>query len=505
MYWTPDKHGFWWATRATPLAALVGSSPDLPLLLAELSLSGVDVRHTDGPYNGVRRVPPGHALVVDDGSYEAKVTSLHRPGTRNLLDGTDAVRDAVTAAVTRRAKSWERISTDLSGGIDSGCVTSVAASTRPLMAVTYTDTHMRGCDDVPYARRLAAAVGGIAHELVDGSTADVRHFDGLADPDQLPSTDTPSLATALLAIKGAQLAPAVAYGSQAHLTGRGGDNVLDAVNTRLVDQYLAGDRRTAFLRTTDYARSRLTAPWRMWWQLCNTAKQSYPNALERLAHGISAGISEPRSGPTGPQLLWCSPTRAARWLTPTGRALVTELISTRSRAATGQITPAVLHERLALEWMANSHAQFAEIARQRWNLAVHAPLLDTTVVDACLSIPSYERVRPGTYKPLAQAAFTGLVPQWLLGRGTKTDFTTSLYEGLARNASTLRQILKSSLLAEAGLLDQQRILADLDRAVAGADAPLAHLHTLVVTELWVRRLPTNYATWWQTEEVPAWR
>ncbi|MCK7627226.1 asparagine synthase-related protein [Streptomyces sp. RS10V-4] len=499
VYWVPDRNGIWWATHAAPLAALNGSSPNLALLLGELALNGVDTRHTDGPYNGVRRVPPGHALVVGDGSYEAKVLDMHPAQSVDFLDGADAVRDAFTTAVTRRVKSWDRLSSDLSGGIDSSSVTSVAACTRPLLAVTYTDAQMRKGDDLQYARHLAEAVDGINHVVIDGTVADVRHFDGLEEVDQLPVTDTPSLTLGLLAIKDAQLAPATAYGAQAHLTGRGGDNVLDAVTAHLVDQFLSGQRLPALRCATAYAHSRCDAPWRAWQQVHHTASTAYPDALERLAAGITASTAHPRS-PIG-ALAWCSVTPGASWLTAAGQSLVTELIRARAGTADPDVTPARLHERLALEWMATSHAQYAEIGLQRWQLAIHAPLLDTTVVDACLSIPTYQRARPGTYKPLAQAAFAGLAPAWLFTRSSKTAFTGSLYAGLSRNAPTLRRILGSSQLVEAGLLNYDSVATALDSAISGVAAPLAQLHTLVVTELWIRRTSTAYATWWSEEAL----
>ncbi|MGW5680161.1 hypothetical protein ACWEV4_34750, partial [Streptomyces sp. NPDC003860] len=64
----------------------------------------------------------------------------------------------------------------------------------------------------------------------------------------------------------------------------------------------------------------------------------------------------------------------------------------------------------------------------------------------------------------------------------------------------------ASRLAQAGLLDGRRAGAALNAAIAGAPAPLAAIHTLIVTELWLATLPrqTSRATWWQpdTERSP---
>ncbi|MFI1259190.1 hypothetical protein ACH4U6_36435 [Streptomyces netropsis] len=40
VYWLEEDDGLWWATAAAPLAALIGAAPNLPWLLAELTLNG---------------------------------------------------------------------------------------------------------------------------------------------------------------------------------------------------------------------------------------------------------------------------------------------------------------------------------------------------------------------------------------------------------------------------------------------------------------------------------
>jgi len=221
--------------------------------------------------------------------------------------------------------------------------------------------------------------------------------------------------------------------------------------------------------------------------------------LRRLSELIDGPgvLDHPGWVPPWEMLSWCGITAAAAWLTRAGRTLVAELVAARADGADPHARPGILHEHLALEYMGAGHATFDQIARQQWHLPVHAPLLDTPVVDACLAIPGYERFRPGDYKPLARAAFTGDVPDFLLQRRTKTAFTSSLYAGLRANAPTLRRILTHSVLAQAGLLDPAAAIAALDGAARGELAPLAALHTLIVTELWLATLPTARDTWWE--------
>ncbi|MFJ2630005.1 asparagine synthase-related protein [Streptomyces sp. NPDC087532] len=502
VYWMPVREGVLWATAAAPLAAFARAEPNPTVLLSVFMVRGVDVLAADSHFHTVRRVPPGHALVLGAGR-QPRTEAVPAPAAeRSFEDGATAVHETITTAVGRRAASSGRISSDLSGGVDSGTVTSLAAAGGPLLAVTYTDARMGEQDDMRYAERIAHDHPQITHTTIHGARAGVQHFDGLEDPSVLPFTDTPSFTLGLLAIKAAQLAPVTAYGSRAHLTGRGGDDVLDAVPTMVIDQYRAGHRLDAFRRTAAFARTRRAALWPVLGQVARTERTPYPQALAELANTIATGSEHAaQRGPAtsaAQMLTWCGSGAATPWLTHTGRAAVADLVTARAQTVRPDTTPGALHERLALELMGDGHATFDQISRQQWDLPVHAPLLDNLVVDACHAIPGYARTRPGDFKPLARAAFTGNVPDFLLQRRTKTAFTSSLYAGLRANAPALRRILDRSLLAEAGLLDGAKMLASLDSAARGEPAPLAALHALIVTELWLATLPTARTTWWET-------
>ncbi|MGW7517810.1 asparagine synthase-related protein [Streptomyces sp. NPDC054796] len=498
LYWLEDERGLWWATAATPLAALADAAPDLSWLLGGLALDGVDFRMRGAPFTKLRRVPPGSALVWRGRAAPAVVSVLNESPALSRRAGAAQFREVFSTAVARRTRGAQRVTTDLSGGVDSSSVTSLAAREQRVLAVTYTDARTADDDDVLYARRLAREVEGITHRVIKGGQVAAGHFAGLEDPAAVPATDLPSLSIGVLPVLAARLAPVAEYGSTAHLTGRGGDNVLLSASSHRVDQLLAGQRLQAVARAADFARTVRIAPWRAWRQLAGAAFTSYPRALGRLADQLGSAL--PAAWRPGPEtdLGWCGTTAAARWLTPAGRRAVAELVGSGAAHAAGWARPAELHDRLALEWMAAEHATFDALARQRWGVPIHAPFLDTAVVETCFAIPPYERVQPGVYKPLARAALSGLVPDWLLSRQTKTLFTTSVFDGLAANAPALRRILAGSRLAQAGLLDAARAARDLEAAVAGAPAPLGALHALLVSELWLARLPatTDPATWW---------
>ncbi|MET8944576.1 hypothetical protein ABZX30_13585 [Streptomyces sp. NPDC004542] len=71
----------------------------------------------------------------------------------------------------------------------------------------------------------------------------------------------------------------------------------------------------------------------------------------------------------------------------------------RAEGADPHAGPGQVHERLALELMGDGHATYDAIARRLWGLPVHAPFLDTAVVDACHAIPGWQRMRRATSSP----------------------------------------------------------------------------------------------------------
>ncbi|MDJ0383236.1 asparagine synthase-related protein [Streptomyces sp. G-G2] len=499
-FWIVDGDEVLWSTSALVLAAYAGSSPSLDRLLASFTVHRVDPlggRHSY--FDGISRVPPGRALVLEPGRLPR--TEPVTPSVSGLLsfeEGAEALADRVTTAVVRRMALYGKTSTDVSGGIDSSAVTAVASNRAPVLAITYTDRQMAAEDDLLYARRLAGDLPGIQHAMVDGSALGVKHFDRLDSVTKLPLTDSPSLSLGVLAIKAAHLEPALAYGSRAHLTGRGGDDVLDAVPTTNIDLFHSGHRSAAARDTGAFARARQRSVLSVLTEAARTARTTYPQALTRLAEELER--RSPLALRPGP-MAWCGATAAAAWLTAGGRSAVAALVDDAARRADLDIRPGVLHERLALERMGEEHATFDDIARQRWGLPVHAPYLDSLVVDACHAVPGWERSRPGDFKPLARAAFSAVMPAYGLNRRTKTAHTQSVYAGLRANAAALTAIIKSSALAQAGLIDPVRAVAALEAAVRGEPAPLAGLHSLIAIERWRAAVPIRRELFW--EQAPA--
>ncbi|MBT2446047.1 hypothetical protein J7F03_02870 [Streptomyces sp. ISL-43] len=498
VHWVADAAGaVTWSTSAAALAALAGAVPDVVRLLAEFTTWGVEPG-TDGWFGGIHRVPPGAVLTLAPDA-SPSIERLPAPGRRSFADAADALRHELPLAVGRRALSGQPVSADLSGGVDSSSITCLAAAHTDLTAVTYVDAAMADQDDTRYAAEIAAAHPGITRHLVDGRHVGSRHFDRLDEPANVPFSDAPTLSVGMLAILGAQLAPAVTAGSTGHLTGWGGDNVLDAFASP-ADRYRSGDRVVALRDAYRLARDRRAAAHPILRAVTAAGRGTHPRALADLADTVLTGPAPSALPDAADAARWCGRLSAARWLTTTGRTALADLIGTRAATADPTVGPGELRERLALEATGTEYSGLDTLTRTLWDLPVYAPFLDTRIVDICQAVPAWERRRPGDFKPLARAALTGLVHAPVLARRTKTPFN-GVYDGLRVNAPALRGLLAGSALADAGLIDPAAVLASLDHTIHGSPADLGSVHALVAAELWLTNLPTGSEAWWEPTPI----
>lgn len=121
-----------------------------------------------------------------------------------------------------------------------------------------------------------------------------------------------------------------------------------------------------------------------------------------------------------------------------------------------------------------------------YGISVHAPFLDSEVVRACLSVAAHLRPDPAVPKRLLREALAGLVPEAVLSRPTKGDYTSEAYLGVRQAVPVLRSLLEGSVAADYGLLEPGPVRRVLDSAVRGMPTPWGALSQVFAIELWLR-------------------
>jgi len=230
--------------------------------------------------------------------------------------------------------------------------------------------------------------------------------------------------------------------------------------------------------------------------------------------GDSAPLARSRGRRTGPgdasvdALAWCVPGPAAAWLTDDALSAVAVQLRLAARRPAPDERPGAHRARLALHRHAAEFrvlAQAAEAAGDhagRGGLRLHAPFLDNQVVRAARRLPAAARMRPGARHDvlrtvLAGAGATGLPADW--GAGAPPDpyaAPESERAGLRRAERALRELLASSVLAKAGLVDARALRRSLREAAEGAPVPLDGLADVIAAEVWLRRYHARRGSCW---------
>jgi hypothetical protein len=548
VFHTPWSGGTAYATAALPLADLIEAGLDVTHLAAALACPDSPEALGDGtPYLGVRRVPPGHALILRDGAPEISgyepTTSLavgHR--TASAADGVAAVegvRDALVEAVRARLAQPRYvpdpgeapapgIGADLSGGSASSTLALLAAGlpgmpgTLPgspgslagerLLAVTFNDLAGGGPQareaELERARRMASDPR-LRHVVVTGGAEALPY----ADLGGGALTDEP--APSLVVAERHRLR--LSAGGADHLTGYGARQVLDAHPARLADLLMDRRRRSLLRPVAALARADgghalvvpFTVPVTVYRAARRLARTPYQQGVEDVAARLlrsdySGSLS---TGPIGASLAamaWVRPGPAARWLTGEALAEVSVRLQDAARRPWPVERPGERRARAALTRHAADYRVFeqaAAVPSQR----LHAPFLDNQVVRACQALPGALRVRPGARADVLREVLGGagvreLPPGWGLNSASST--AAAARAGLRACLGTLLDLFQAPLLADAGLVDARVVRAALRGAATGEALPLDGIGELVATEVWLRRLLARRGSCWTGADAP---
>jgi hypothetical protein len=550
VFHTRWSGGTAYATAALPLADLVEAGLDVTHLAAVLACPDAPEAVRDGtPYLGVRRVPPGHALILRDGAPEitgyeptASLAVGHQPATAADAEAAVAgVRDALLEAVRARLAQPRfvpdrddapapGVGADLSGGPASATLALLAAGLpgmpgmlpgapgtlagERLLAVTFNDLAGGGRSarqaELERARALAADPR-LRHVVVAGGAEALPYADLAASPLSGPLTDEPGLAL----VTAERHRRRLSAGGADHLIGHGARQVFDAHPARLADLLMDRRRRHLLRPVAALTRADLTVSGHPAALVPFTVPFTVYRAARRLArtpyqHGVQDAASALLArdfGPAGPgplasslaAMAWVRPGPAARWLT--GEALAE--VSVRLQDAAGRPWPLERPgERRARAALARHAADFrvleqaAAVPSQR----LHAPYLDNQVVRAARALPGALRVRPGARAEILREVLLGagvhdLPPGW---GAPSPSGTGPLRVGLRAGIGPLLDLFDAPLLADAGLIDARVVRAALRSAADGDPLPLDGLADLAATEIWLRRLLARRGSCWTT-------
>jgi asparagine synthase (glutamine-hydrolysing) len=421
-------------------------------------------------YRAIRKLMPAHVRTRNRaGSHVRRYWALRfQPKTRvDERQVVEHTRGLLKAAVGRRLMSDVPLGAFLSGGVDSSVVVGLMAelSDEPVktFSIGFDDPRY---DELPHARRVAAALGCEHQEfVVRPSAVDVlpqmvRHFgEPFADSSAIPSW---------------YLARLTRGGVTVALNGDGGDELFGGygrhLGNGLAERWqklpLAMRRSAERIAQTrllvDRGGARIA-------RFANSAALSRADRYRAWAGVFSPDLAGELSGPHV----------SSESVVPAAFADNGDLDSIDAFLAvdTNVYLPTDLLVKVDITSMAHS-------------LEVRSPLLDRALAEYVASLPSALKVRRLTTKYLLKRAAPERVPRENLRR-PKRGFAVPIGRWFREELREfLQDHLRPATAARAGLLSQPAVDRLVDAHLAGRADYAHHLWVVLMLELWHRTFMT---------------
>jgi asparagine synthase (glutamine-hydrolysing) len=476
LYYTEAKGSFLFASEVKALL-------EHPDVAAGVDLQALDLyltfRYVPGPqtlFRGIKKLPPGHLLVLEDGRTQVRrywelVLGDYRPAV-NLDEAVEEFGGLFRETVHRHLISDVPVGMLLSGGIDSSAVAAMMAVARPQPITTFTvgfdvpGNH----NELAEARLVAKHLVTDHHELVltpDAAEllpALVRHLDEpVADPAVLP--------TYLICRFARQMVPVV-------LTGEGGDELLGGY-----------PRYAWFARAKQLQR--LLPPWVREGVLLPLGRLA---PLSRRYHTALENVLAERDDVS----------RHLHWVAGLDPALKSELLSPevkeamRSGVPEAVLTPylgsavatraEVVHRLMALDmhtWLVDDVLTKMDKMSMAVSVEARVPFLDHRLVEFVASVPLAVKVEHGP-KTLLKRAVQSVLPAATIRR-RKHAFQIPLRQWIS---GPLRGFTRDMLLdrraRERGWFESAQVEMLFERNGSDRSSDGQSIWTLLCLELWAR-------------------
>ena len=423
-------------------------------------------------FSGIRRLPAGHCLVLRRPGIAVmpKPIRYWQPPTTTRAPSADAeveLAARLEASVRLRLMSDVPLGSFLSGGVDSGAVTGIAARiARPLQS--FTIGFPGTADERPAAAGMAALFG-------------TTHLSETSEPDYLAAargqasmfhepfgdhSSVPTLAVCTLARKHVTVA----------LSGDGGDEVF------------AGYRRYRFHQMAEAVRAYVPS----------AARKHLLAPLARIYPKLDSAPRWLRAKHTLTEISLDSALGYYRTVCKLHRDNRRALMSDSLRSTLGEYDPSDRFPALMAECDPDQsllQAQYADLhtylpgdiltkldrTSMAVSLEVRPPLLDHTLVEWGMSLPAEMKLQRGEGKHILRQSMASLLPERVL-HGPKQGFAASIGAQLRQQAELVKQRLLGEPMLDSGLFDPAGLAAMVDRHASGRHDHAQALWQLLVLE-----------------------
>jgi asparagine synthase (glutamine-hydrolysing) len=452
---------------ASELRALPRGEIDLDALEAFLAFNSIPAPLTI--FREIRKLPPGHLLIWEDGRLELRRFARPAP-FEELREDEEAelveeLRSRLRDSVRAHLVSDVPVGVLLSGGVDSAFLAALAAeeSSEPLRTFSI-GFEERSFDELAGARLVAERYGTEHRELVLRPDAALL-LPALADAFDEPFADSSALPTYLVS----QLA---ANDVKVALSGEGGDELFGGYYTYAAD--LLAERVGGLARLARPLVERLPT---------SSSKASFDYKAKRFVRAAHLPSLERHHG-------WkeiFSPELRAEL---TGRRSAFDPVDTlrdRYRETEGADELARLQDVDLGIYLVDDLLVKTDRASMAHSLEARVPYLDTVVTNLALALPTRHKIRGLSKKVLLRKAAAPLLPGEIV-HGKKRGFSIPAAAWLRGELEPFaRQTLSRDALERQGFFHPDVVTRLLDDHVAGREDRSRQLWGLLAFTLWHER------------------
>jgi asparagine synthase (glutamine-hydrolysing) len=448
--------------KAVIAAAGIRAQPN-HAAIASLLVSGEGLPRGETCFAGVHSVPPGFALFVTQDNISSTTHSDLRPivptPLRTFDQSAAAFKRALTDSVKRRMDPNGNTAILVSGGLDSAALLCAAAANSDadrILAISYGRSDGSGADERNHVNAVVSKAGvrSVFFDLEPIGFPDQVESDVLAGESPLIDDVPGTLRRAAAAAR--------AHGAHNLLIGTWGDQVLFPFPPPyLLDLLRRGDVRSyrKLVRAmsgwmADVPRSQINRT------LFGQAVRGFvpPGVLDR--------VRPLRRNTTGMFDLLPQQT------TPRRHAPATHAAAVR-REVTGAASVDAMEGTTKWGWAHGIEAQL--------------PFLDADLIQLLFAIPAEHALHEGVPKALLRSAMTGIVPDSVLARRDKGDYTDAISACFKDvQAECVDRLENGMRLVKHGMMTRDAASRALARVIGRGEIDTSLLSTLVGLDAWLK-------------------
>ena len=479
LYYHCAPNLFCWGTEIRQVCCLGSIEPSLnEEWIGEAltwSWDGCLVHTQDSPIQDVKSIPPGYSLVLNDEKtpqliqwWEWEKYKDRKTPKEDVL--IEQFRNMLSSSVKNCLGEDPRVLADLSGGLDSSSVVSVAcqlsengeSSVQLRDVVSFVDQNESRFDDTKYQEAVVKRYGLNWHKL---SISGKWYLQGIQDQDTYFDYPNPILLWQSLAR--APMEFAAQHGIGTYLTGVGGDNILFSIPIYLFDYIRSGRFGTALKEIVSLSNLK-----------------SRP-LLKIISENILTPIKHWHT-------LWHP--KIPKWINPEflQQTHLKDRLVDRYRTLRGYplLTQMSL---IAIRYSSDRVFTYGKHISEQYGVSFRHPFMDLRLIDFALQIPPDFRLQSKKSKYILRQAMNGILPDTVRLRRGGGNFSHFRRQGMVNEKDAFYELFeKNPVIAQLGFVDIKHWQEELARYRLGVvdnwtpTRPKVSIDFSMALEVWLR-------------------